>query len=652
MLSRVKKLFVFTFFICLLSAFAACNRQKENFLPPENIRVENDYLLWDATPHTEWYLVDIDGTEYEADEPSLDLFMITTEAKTYRIQIRSVGDDTFNYQKSAWSAPYEYKLESPPLLVREYKTGEYEIMPENRENLQGKIVIPSSVNGKPVTKIADSAFNKAKNITSVFIPDSVLEIDSSAFRLCRALQRIRMPENIKKLRLQTFAGCSSLQEVKIPVCDEIENAAFVACTSLKKIHIPQQVKKIGPLLFEYCNNLTEISVDEKNPFYKSEGNCIIEKATNKVIAGCNTSVIPDGVKIIGTWAFPMISLPNGITIPSSVEKIEYCAFYYCKNTSFFIPESVTTLETYCFADCTQLTSLEVAENNPVYKSEGNCIIEKATDTVIKGCNTSVIPQGVKIIGYGAFRKLQAEGIVIPQGVEIIAEEAFLGSTIKKVVLPDTLKEIRYRAFNECHSLAEAALPYGLTKIGAEAFYNTNLQYADIPETVKEIGTKAFSSHSFLTVLLPSCVENIGNTAFIHAITFVNATERECDTKSGWAKYTIMGTGAPWHNSNVVYECTFADDENGKYLYSWKYTYETDEETGEIFYFSGGAVGIPFRKGYKFLGFSVTEGSSVPDIVPTTHSEKYLDVFDFQQLKNYKNGTVFYFVWEAVDTAEE
>ena len=114
MLSRVKKFAVFTFFICLLSAFAACNRQKENLLPPENIRVENDYLLWDATPHTEWYLVDIDGTEYEADDPSLDLFMITTAPTTYRIQIRSVGDDTFNYQKSVWSAPFEYKLESPP----------------------------------------------------------------------------------------------------------------------------------------------------------------------------------------------------------------------------------------------------------------------------------------------------------------------------------------------------------------------------------------------------------------------------------------------------------------------------------------------------------------------------------------------------------
>lgn len=491
MLSRVKKFAVFTFFICLLSAFVACNRQKENLLPPENIRVENDYLLWDATPHTEWYLVDIDGTEYEADEPSLDLFMIIAEAKTYRIQIKSVGDDTFNYQKSAWSAPCEYKLEASPLLVREYKTGEYEIMPENRETLQGKIIIPSSVNGKPVTQIAKHAFYDAKNITSVFIPDSVLEIGTSAFKLCSALQRIRMPENIKKLRLQTFAGCSSLQEVKIPVCDEIENAAFDACTSLKKIHIPQQVKKIGPLLFEYCNNLTEISIDEKNPFYKSEGNCIIEKATNKVIAGCNTSVIPDGVKIIGTWAFPMISLLNGITIPSSVEKIEYCAFYYCKNTSFFIPESVTTLEPYCFADCTQLTSLEVAENNPVYKSEENCIIEKATGTVIKGCNTSVIPQGVKIIAPGAFRMMKAEEIVIPQGVEIIDIEAFFGSTIKKVVLPDTLTEIRSDAFRKCANITEIAFPASIKRIGAGAFlYCQHLPTLYIPEDT-EIEKDAF-----------------------------------------------------------------------------------------------------------------------------------------------------------------
>ena len=498
MLSRVKKFAVFTFFICLLSAFAACNRQKENLLSPENIRVENDYLLWDATPHAEWYLVDIDGTEYEADEPSLDLFMITAEAKTYRIQIRSVGDDTFDYQKSAWSAPFEYKLESPPLLVREYKTGEYEIMPENRENLQGKIVIPSSVYGKPVTQIAKQAFYDAKNITSVFIPDSVFEIGYDAFYGCSALQRIRLPRNIKTLQSHTFVGCTSLQEIEIPVCNEIENFVFKNCTSLKKLHIPQQVKKIGTFITAACNNITELSVDEKNPFYKSEGNCIIEKATNKVIAGCNTSVIPDGVKIIGQSAFSILSLPNGITIPSSVEKIEYEAFYYCKNTSFFIPEKVTTLEPSFITHGTQVTSLEVAESNPAYKSEGNCIIEKATGKLVAACNISVIPQGVKIIGRGTCAWLQAEEIVIPHGVEIIEMEAFYNSAFKKVVLPDTLTEIGIAAFMYCSNLTEISFPASIKLIDSMAFYRCpKLPTLYIPEDTEIRG--AFSGTKIVRV---------------------------------------------------------------------------------------------------------------------------------------------------------
>ena len=470
MLSRVKKLAVFTFFICLLSAFAACNRQKENLLPPENIRVENDYLLWDATPHTEWYLVDIDGTEYEADEPSLDLFIITTEAKTYRIQIRSVGDDTFDYQKSAWSAPYEYELKAPPLLVQEYKTDEYEIKADNPETLQGKIVIPSSVYGKPVTQIAKHAFDNAKNITSVVVPDSVFEIGYDAFKDCTTLQRIRLPRNVKTLHSHTFDGCTSLQEIEIPVCNEIENFVFKNCTSLKKLHIPQQVKKIGTFLTAACLNITELSVDEKNMFYKSEGNCIIEKATNKVIAGCNTSVIPDGVKIIGYYAFSLFALPNGISIPSSVEKIEYKAFYFCEFTSFFIPETVTTLEASFITHGTQVTSLEVAESNPAYKSEGNCVIEKATGKLVAAGNISVIPQGVKIIGAGSCAYLQAEEIVIPHGVEIIEMEAFFNSAFKKVVLPDTLTEIGMEAFMYCSNLTEISFPASLKLIDFMAFY--------------------------------------------------------------------------------------------------------------------------------------------------------------------------------------
>lgn len=651
----IKTVLIPIFFILSVAAFVSC-KKAEAILPPENIRVENDYLFWDEALHAEWYLVDIDGTEYEADTNSLSLFEITTEPKSsYQIRIKSCGDETVNYKKSEWSALCDYQREKQPFLFQSINNNtEYQIKAVDPESLNGSVILPAYFNNKPITKIMPCAFKNAVNVTAVRLPYTIAEIGNSAFYNCTGLQRIELPDGLKEIPLESFYNCAALTEINLPRVTKISTSAFYKCSSLTSLHIPQSVRVIGNCITAYCKNLTSLTVDENNLFYESEGNCIIKKSTHTIIAGCIASVIPQSAKTIGPLAF-CGSMPEPFVIPSNIEKLELCALSTYSGKTLVIPASVTYIDYEFIGYCPNLTQITVAENNPVYRSEGNCIIEKATGTVVKGCNTSVIPQGIKAIGPCAFKWFQAEEIVIPHGVEIIYEEAFLESTVKKVVLPDTLTEIRGSAFKECHSLAEAALPYGLIKIGSEAFFKTNLQYADIPETVKEIGTNAFASHSFLTVILPSCVEKIGNTAFINAITFVNATKRECEAKSGWAIYTIMGTGAPWHNSNAVYECTFADDENGKYLYSWKYTFETDEETGETSYFSGLAeIGIPFRKGYRFLGLSATEGSSVPDIVPAKflNHEEFLTAFDFQQLKNYKNGTVFYAVWEAVETAEE
>ena len=577
----IKTVLIPIFFILSVAAFVSC-KKAEAILPPENIRVENDYLFWDEALHAEWYLVDIDGTEYEADTNSLSLFEITTEPKSsYQIRIKSCGDETVNYKKSEWSALCDYQREKQPFLFQSINNNtEYQIKAVDPESLNGSVILPAYFNNKPITKIMSCAFKNAVNVTAVKLPYTIAEIGNSAFYNCTGLQRIELPDGLKEIPFEAFYNCAALTEINLPRVTKISTSAFYKCSSLTSLHIPQSVREIGNCITAYCKNLTSLTVDENNLFYESEGNCIIKKSTHTIIAGCIASVIPQSAKTIGPLAF-CGSMPEPFVIPSNIEKLELCALSTYSGKTLVIPASVTYIDYEFIGYCPNLTQITVAENNPVYRSEGNCIIEKATNTVVKGCNTSVIPQGIKAIGPCAFKWFQAEEIVIPHGVEIIYEEAFLESTVKKVVLPDTLTEIRGSAFKECHSLAEAALPYGLIKIGSEAFFKTNLQYANIPETVKEIGTNAFASHSFLTVILPSCVEKIGNTAFINAITFVNATKRECEAKSGWAIYTIMGTGAPWHNSNAVYECTFADDENGKYLYSWKYTFETDDKQAKL-----------------------------------------------------------------------
>ena len=82
--------------------------------------------------------------------------------------------------------------------------------------------------------------------------------------------------------------------------------------------------------FANCENLSSITVDENNPYYYSENNCLIEKnETKTLIVGCKTSIIPSDVTVIGDGAFSGCSGLTNIDIPDSVTKIESSAFYNC-----------------------------------------------------------------------------------------------------------------------------------------------------------------------------------------------------------------------------------------------------------------------------------------------------------------------------------
>ena len=74
-------------------------------------------------------------------------------------------------------------------------------------------------------------------------------------------------------------------------------------------------------------SLASIVVDKNNPVYDSRNNsnAIIETATNTLVSGCKTTVIPNSVTSIGSWAFSMNDLTS-VTIPDSVTSIGSWAF--------------------------------------------------------------------------------------------------------------------------------------------------------------------------------------------------------------------------------------------------------------------------------------------------------------------------------------
>ena len=81
----------------------------------------------------------------------------------------------------------------------------------------------------------------------------------------------------------------------------IGDGAFSRCSDLTSVNIPNSVTSIGNYAFGECDNLTSIIVDKGNPIYDSRDGCnaIIHTKTNRVIATCRNTIIPEDCRIEG-----------------------------------------------------------------------------------------------------------------------------------------------------------------------------------------------------------------------------------------------------------------------------------------------------------------------------------------------------------------
>ena len=235
----------------------------------------------------------------------------------------------------------------------------------------GDVVIPSSItyNGKThaVVSIASQAFDGSL-LTSVVIPESVTTIGEGAFRSCSGLISITILEGVISIGRTAFAYCSALTSITIPESvTSIGADAFSDCRVLTCIAIPESVTSIGESAFHCCSGLMSIVVDPKNPNYNSRDNCnaIIQTTTNALVAGCNNTIIPEGVTSIVEYVFENCSGLNSITLPESVTSIGRETFRDCSGLiSVTIPGSVTEIGLGAFVGCVGLTDIICLINNP------------------------------------------------------------------------------------------------------------------------------------------------------------------------------------------------------------------------------------------------------------------------------------------------
>ena len=369
------------------------------------------------------------------------------------------------------------------------------------------------------------------------------------------IEKYIINNNVRIICNSAFQDSTDLIDITIPdsvIC--IGEQAFRGCEGLNSVFIPNSVINIEDDAFQGCYNLESLIVDIHNPKYDSRDNCnaIIETQSNTLIVGCQNTVIPNGVTNIGKNAFSSNTLLSNITIPNSithipdgtfngcdglesvtilkgVKSIGKEAFLGCLNLSnIFIPDSITTIGEHAFKGCNKLTDVIIPcsvanigegafagddfvyENNieriivdihnPIYDSRDNCnaIIETQSNTLIVGCQNTVIPNNVVAIGKDAFQGcIELTSITIPHGIASIPDKAFwycIGLT--KVSILNGVKSIGKESFYHCVNLKNIVIPNSITDIGESAFSGCReLTHITIPRNVKNIGNRVFAGIS-------------------------------------------------------------------------------------------------------------------------------------------------------------
>ena len=281
-----------------------------------------------------------------------------------------------------------------------------------------------------VTTIGEWAFYSCNALTAIEIPDSVTTISDSAFRGCGALTTIEIPDSVTTISDSAFRGCDALTTIEIPdSVTTIGAYAFQDCDALTAFEIPDSVTTIGNGVFSSCDTLTTITVAEENPNYSSdEYGVLFDKAKTILIQ------------------YPIGNTRAEYIIPDSVITINNNAFLYSKYlTSIFLGKSVSEIRAETFSNCNALSAIWVDPLNQSYFSDENGVLFSKNKTELiqypigsMRCSY-VIPDGVTSIGDFSFANCKnLHSVVIPESVLKIGAGAFEGcAKIQKILVYNT-----------------------------------------------------------------------------------------------------------------------------------------------------------------------------------------------------------------------
>lgn len=318
----------------------------------------------------------------------------------------------------------------------------------------GDVVVPAEIDGFTVDVIGINVF-KGDTITSLTLPETVLELRSNAVSSCEKLTSVTLPQSLVVINRMNFFSCNALSEVTIPA----------------------SVRYIGDTSFRFCDALRKITF---------EGVCpAIDMDCFSVLPDDAVAYVPDDQLEAYTAAFE--NAGSAVSVQPSGKNAVLVENNGYVEDEFDFDASTGTITSYN-GYATYLAIPETIGGAPV---------------------KAIGPEAFARHAYLAFLEL-------PEGLESIGDSAFYNcETLGRVRFPSTLKTIGSNAFYNAYKSSVLELT-SVESIGDYAFYFAGLKGSlELPEGLKSIGENAFEACTNMgaNLYLPSTLESIGSNAF-------------------------------------------------------------------------------------------------------------------------------------------
>lgn len=376
-----------------------------------------------------------------------------------------------------------------------------------------ELAIPETLDGIPVTRIGDDAFEDT-SLKKVIIPNSIVEIGRNPFvgwrnelqfAVAEDHPTFKVVENALYDRVEKRLICYSMwrgnrvREFVIP-----EGTLVLgdnACYNLQgcSVRIPDSVERLEGNPF--AEGEVELILSENHPALELVDGALYTRADGVLHAymgdrDVEEYAVREGTTAIAQKVFADMDLKK-VVIPEGVRSIGDGAFGWTELTELVLPESLTEIGAEAF--------------------------------VRTGISELVIPGSVVCVGESAF--WQCDALVCPvlqEGVEEIGFHAFGEcSALSDIVLPASLRRIGDEAFYMCRSLKQVEFNDGLAEIGEKAFFDSGIEIVEFPSSLEVIHKSAYFACEYLTeVTVPGNVRKLESSVFSHCENLTSAVLEE------------------------------------------------------------------------------------------------------------------------------